>query len=262
MTFATTLAGKIAAWLREQLDETGARGFVFGLSGGVDSAVVAALCGTASPGAAVGVILPCHSDPRDESDAQLVAKRFSLPTLIVRLDGVYDSMVEALDPASAWIESRRPLAEGRPAVSDRRLPLANLKPRLRMAALYFVANNLDSLVVGTGNRSELSIGYFTKYGDGGADLLPLGQLLKSEVVALARDLGVPEEIIEKPPSAGLWLGQTDEGEMGFTYAELESYLTMGPEAVSPAVAARIGHLARSSRHKRAVPPAYPRAPDD
>ncbi|RPJ53143.1 MAG: NAD(+) synthase, partial [Acidobacteria bacterium] len=117
---------------------------------------------------------------------------------------------------------------------------------------------LDSLVVGTGNRSELSIGYFTKYGDGGADLLPLGQLLKSEVVALAREFGVPQQVIDKPPSAGLWLGQTDEGEMGFTYAELEAYLTLGPEAVDPAVTARIYHLARSSSHKRAVPPIYPR----
>lgn len=250
-----TFAKKIAAWLRERLDAAGASGLVLGLSGGIDSAVVAGLCSMAAPGASVGVILPCHSDPRDEKDARLVAERFSLPTSIVDLDAVYDSMVEALGPASRWIE--RP-ARMRQSESAARLPLANLKPRLRMTALYFVANQLDSLVVGTGNRSELSIGYFTKYGDGGADLLPLGQLLKSEVIALARDLGVPEAIIEKPPSAGLWLGQTDEGEMGFTYTELEAYLTRGPEAVSPTVAARIGHLARSSDHKRSVPPVYPR----
>jgi len=109
-------------------------------------------------------------------------------------------------------------------------------------------------VVGTGNRSELSIGYFTKYGDGGVDLLPIGGLLKSEVREAARALGVPEPVIEKAPSAGLWLGQTDESEMGFTYAELENYLTKGPETVSPALAMRIERLMRGSEHKRTLAP--------
>ena len=108
------------------------------------------------------------------------------------------------------------------------MPVANVKPRLRMATLYFVANSLNYLVAGTGNRSELTIGYFTKYGDGGVDLLPIGSLLKSEVRKLARELGVPQPIIDKPPSAGLWVGQTDEEEMGFSYADLERYLTDGP----------------------------------
>ena len=89
-----------------------------------------------------------------------------------------------------------------------------MKPRLRMTTLYFVANSLNYLVAGTGNRSELTIGYFTKYGDGGADVLPIGTLLKSEVQALARALEIPAPIIEKPPSAGLWLGQTDEARHG------------------------------------------------
>jgi NAD+ synthase len=130
-----------------------------------------------------------------------------------------------------------------------------VKPRLRMTTLYFVANTLNYMVAGTGNRSELSIGYFTKYGDGGVDLLPIGNLLKSEVRAAARALGVPDPIIEKAPSAGLWLGQTDEAEMGFTYAELEDYLTKGPQTVSPALAMRIDRLMRSSEHKRALAPA-------
>ena len=123
-----------------------------------------------------------------------------------------------------------------------------------MTTLYFVANSLNYLVAGTGNRSELTIGYFTKYGDGGVDVLPLGALLKSEVQALARELEIPAPIIEKPPSAGLWLGQTDEAEMGFTYADLESYLTNGPDAVSPALALRIERLVRASDHKRALAP--------
>jgi NAD+ synthase len=100
----------------------------------------------------------------------------------------------------------------------------------------------------------LTIGYFTKYGDGGVDLLPLGNLLKSEVRAAARELGVPSSIIEKAPSAGLWLGQTDEGEMGFTYADLENYLTSGPETVSPALGMRIERLIRASEHKRTLAP--------
>jgi NAD+ synthase len=138
-----------------------------------------------------------------------------------------------------------------------RLPLANVKPRLRMSALYFIANSLNYLVVGTGNRSELTVGYFTKYGDGGADLLPLGRLLKSEVRELAADLEIPQSIIDKAPSAGLWAGQTDEDEMGFSYGDLERYLIDGPQGVAPALAMRIERLMRTTEHKRAqvlVPP--------
>jgi len=135
-----------------------------------------------------------------------------------------------------------------------RVPLANIKPRLRMSTLYFFANTLNYLVAGTGNRSELSIGYFSKYGDGGCDLLPIGQLAKSEVRAMARELNIPPAIIERTPSAGLWLGQTDEEEMGFTYADLEQYLDDGAQAVSPALAMRIERLMRLSEHKRQLPP--------
>ncbi len=126
-----------------------------------------------------------------------------------------------------------------------------------MTTLYYVANSLNYLVAGTGNRSELTIGYFTKYGDGGVDILPIGRLLKSEVQELARELDVPEPIITKAPSAGLWLGQTDEHEMGFTYADLEQYLKHGPDAVAPALAMRIERLVRASEHKRALAPAPP-----
>ena len=106
-------------------------------------------------------------------------------------------------------------------------------------------------------QRRIAIGYFTKYGDGGTDMLPLGRLLKEEVRAIARELQVPAEIIDKPPSAGLWLGQTDEGAMGFTYAELERYLVEGPASVSPQLAERIQYLHRTSEHKRAVPPMPP-----
>ena len=138
-----------------------------------------------------------------------------------------------------------------------RVPIANVKPRLRMASLYFLANSLNYLVAGTGNRSELTLGYFTKYGDGGVDLLPIGMLLKSQVRVLARELGVPPRIVEKAPSAGLWLGQTDEHEMGFSYDDLERYLITGTESVAPATAIRIERLVRASDHKRTLPPMPP-----
>jgi NAD+ synthase len=122
-----------------------------------------------------------------------------------------------------------------------------------MASLYFIANSLNYLVAGTGNRSEITLGYFTKYGDGGVDLLPIGGLVKSEVRALARELGVPAAVIDKPPTAGLWMGQTDETEMGFTYDTLERYLSEGASAVQPGIAARIAQLRAVSLHKTTTP---------
>jgi NAD+ synthase len=245
----------IAEWLRERLTVAGARGLVVGLSGGIDSAVVARLCQIASPGKVVGVIMPCHSDPRDEADARLVADHFGIPAVKVDLAPAYDRLVEDLQAAVGQLPAdQKPVPAGDTPDIRARVPLANVKPRMRMATLYFVANSLNYLVVGTGNRSELMIGYFTKYGDGGVDLLPLASLLKSDVRAVATELGVPKPIIEKAPSAGLWLGQTDEDEMGFTYADLENYLTTGPETVSPALAMRIERLVRASDHKRALAP--------
>ena len=239
--------------MRRQAQAAGARGFVVGLSGGVDSAVVARLCQLALPDHALGVMMPCHSDPCDAADARLLAEHFSLPAIQVDLETTYDTLV---GQARAAVAATPPeLVEDGPSDDQRsRLPPANVKPRLRMTALYFVANSLNHLVAGTGNRSEIAIGYYTKYGDGGVDLLPIGGLLKSEVRALARELHVPDAIIDKAPSAGLWLGQTDEGEMGFTYDDLERYLTDGPGTVAPAVATRIDRLIRASAHKRVLPP--------
>jgi len=234
----STRAAELTEWLRQRVAIAGSNGIVVGLSGGIDSAVVIRLAQIAADGNVVGVIMPCYSDPQDEADARLVAGHFNLPTVRMDLAPSYDRLVADLRTA---VESL-PGAHGAVAAASTsdpraRLPLANVKPRLRMA--------------------ELEIGYFTKYGDGGVDLLPLGRLLKSEVRELARELEVPEPIITKAPSAGLWLGQTDETEMGFTYADLESYLTKGPEAVAPALAMRIERLVRASEHKRALAPMPP-----
>jgi NAD+ synthase len=246
-------AEKIALWMRSQLSSAGARGFLVGLSGGVDSAVVARLAQMAAPGAVTGVLLPCHSDPQDDVHARSVASHFSLPTMRIDLSASYDLLAaEAQAALGVLPESVRSVTPADPLRG--RVPLANIKPRLRMTALYFIANSINYLVAGTGNRSELAIGYFTKYGDSGADLLPLGRLLKGEVRDMAKELGVPGPVIDRPPSAGLWIGQVDEDEMGFTYAELEQYLDEGPQAVSPALAMRIERLTRGSDHKRAMPP--------
>jgi len=246
-------AERIASWMRRRAQAGGARGFAVGLSGGIDSAVVARLAQRATPGQAVGVIMPCHSDPRDEADAALVAEGFALPTIRIDLAPAFDRLKASLVQAVGTLPAD--VAAGVSAQDQRRhLAHANLKPRLRMTILFFVANSLNYLVAGTGNRSEIAIGYYTKYGDGGVDLLPIGRLLKSEVRALARELEVPQAILDKAPSAGLWRDQTDEGEMGFTYDELEQYLTRGAAAVSPAQAALIERLMRASEHKRALPP--------
>jgi NAD+ synthase len=248
-----TRVQRIVEWLQQRATEAGARGFVVGLSGGVDSAVVARLCQAAAPANVLGVILPCHGDPDDDAHARLAADHFRIPAVRIDLAPVYDVFVEDLAYAADHLPEDQAAA---PPADDlrARVPMANVKPRLRMATLYFLANTMNYLVAGTGNRSELAIGYFTKYGDGGVDLLPIGQLLKSEVRETARELGVPDAIVDKAPSAGLWPGQLDEEDMGFTYDELERYLTKGAGAVAPALAMRIERLTRQTEHKRAVPP--------
>jgi NAD+ synthase len=245
-------ASKIAAWLHERMHAAGARGFVVGLSGGIDSAVVVRLCQMAVHSHILGVLLPCYSQPQDEEDAHLVAKAFGIPTVRVPLERPYDALQESLHAAIKGLPHEVHVVD-----IKQQLPEANIKPRLRMSTLYFIANSLNYLVVGTGNRSEITLGYYTKYGDGGVDLLPIGGLLKSEVRQLAREIGVPAAVIDKAPSAGLWIGQTDEAEMGFTYDALEKYLEHGRSAVPAAVADRIDQLRAASDHKRALPPIAP-----
>ncbi len=242
-------ADVIVHWLRDRAEGAGARGFVFGLSGGIDSAVVARLCQMATPNRVLGVILPCYSHAQDEADAYVMADAFGIPTAKVDLAAPFDALTGELHTALKNLPREVHVTD-----IKQQLPGANIKPRLRMTSLYFIANSLNYLVAGTGNRSELTLGYFTKYGDGGCDVLPIGALLKSEVRSLAKELSVPQAIINKAPSAGLWIGQTDEAEMGFSYDTLEKYLNEGAAAVPTETAARIEKLRSTSDHKRALPP--------
>lgn len=183
---------RIISWIKKQVKQAKAKGIVMGLSGGVDSCVVAALAREAvSRNRLLVLLLPCESSAADLKDALVVAKKFKIKTNTVDLTGVYHNLLKILPQAG-------------------KLAKNNLKPRLRMLVLYYFANKLNYLVCGTGNKSEMLAGYFTKHGDGAADILPIGGLFKKQVRALANELGIPGHIISKPPTAGLWLGQTDE----------------------------------------------------
>ena len=233
-------ADKLTSWIRDKVLSAGCKGVVVGMSGGVDSSVLAVLCYRAFPQSTLGVLMPCHSSPEDAEHAQAVAGQFSIPTKTVVLDPVFDTLLrtlpgDAVDPAA------------------RRLVEANLKGRLRMLTLYYFANRLKYMVVGSSNRSELSIGYFTKYGDGGVDIIPLGNLLKRQVKELAGFLGIPRQIINKPASAGLWPGQTDEDELGLSYEELDHYLATGE--ASSELREKIESMIAAGAHKRQLPPA-------
>lgn len=233
------LADKLTSWIRDEVTAGGCRGVVTGMSGGIDSAVLAVLCQRAFPQSTLGVMMPCHSNPDDKAHALAVAEKFAIPTVEVALDSIYETFLREL-----------PEFKDNPELEH--LAQANLKPRLRMVALYYIANQRRYMVAGSGNRSEIAIGYFTKHGDGGVDIMPLGNLVKSQVRELARHLGVPEAIIDKPPSAGLWEGQTDEAEMGVSYEELDGYVLTGE--ASEEVRQRIEKMMAGSAHKRSLPP--------
>ncbi len=229
------LAHYISEWIKEKVEEAEAEGIVLGLSGGVDSSLTAALAKKALDDKVLGLLMPCHNDPTDLEHARLAAAKFGIETEYVDLGPAFGSLMASL-----------------PRGSD--IAVVNLKPRLRMATLYYFANSRNYLVAGTGNKSEITVGYFTKYGDGGADLLPLGDLLKYQVRELARELGVPEEIIAKPPSAGLWAGQTDEGEMGITYDELDRTIAAieggDTSGCDKTTLERVKAMMAASEHKR------------
>lgn len=230
------MKNKIISWIKQKVKAAGAKGIVLGLSGGIDSAVVAALSKQAVGKARVlALFMPCNSHPQDLAHAKLVARKLGLKSKLVDLSKVYNDFLKILPPAGSLARS-------------------NLKPRLRMCTLYYFANKLNYLVCGTGNKSELMVGYFTKYGDGGVDILPIADLFKRQVRQLARELKIPEEVIIKPPTAGLWHGQTDEGEMGITYNDLDGILDRfcnhKQQIAAVKTVSKVTRMYKQSEHKR------------
>lgn len=232
------LARAVQAWIGETVNSAGARGVVLGLSGGLDSCVCAALCARAvGAGNVLGLMMPCGNHPDDERDGERIAGFLGIEGKTVNLERVFDEVVRAADLDR----------------SDT-LNMGNLKARLRMATLY--AHSERRLVAGTSNRSEYLTGYWTKWGDGVADFHPLIGLYKDQVAALATALGLPAWTTRRVPSAGLWPGQSDEGEMGVSYGQIRSYFTDGEMSVTPEAAGVIRRLHRGSNHKRAPIPSF------
>lgn len=222
------------AFIRELVSKSGMKGIVYGNSGGKDSALVGILCKAACDNT-VGIIMPCTSKRNygmDTADAMTVAERYGIETRRVDLSPVKEAAVGQISEA----------AELNTAA------LSNIAPRLRMMTLYAVAAAEQRLVAGTGNRSEAYVGYFTKWGDGAHDFNPIDDLTVTEIYEFLRWLKAPECVIEKAPSAGLFDGQTDEGEMGFTYKELDTYL--GGGKIDDAVLEKIQRMHAKSEHKR------------
>jgi NAD+ synthase len=254
---------RIVQFVEDKVAAAGAKGVVLGMSGGVDSTVMAFLLGKSNL-RAMGVVLPCASDEDDEEYAYdgLAWCQDELHFDLTAMHGLFTQLLE--------IYENRIIPED----ADRdRLALANLKARLRMSVLYYFANRENLLVCGTTNTSEALLGYYTKYGDGGVDIEPLADLYKTEVYELAEYLEVMEEIIDKPPSAGLWKGQTDEEELGLTYAEMDPMLRCISSALAvhadlDAYAADLKRetpsdgrvldiivpIVKASQHKREMPP--------
>lgn len=233
-------------WIRDLVEKANCNGVLVGLSGGIDSAVVANLLVRAFPENSLGVILPVDSSNEDAEHAKKVAVGCKIRSIEIDLSeekkSILDKTTEALDFFHTPVHRNRRLSDG------------NLRARLRMSTLYAIANEMNYLVVGTDNKAELYTGYFTKYGDGGVDILPLASLLKKEVYQWGKYLGVPEEIVRKNPSAGLWEGQSDEEEMGITYEKIDRYLIGKNIPENDKVL--LEKLHRNTEHKRKMPPIF------
>lgn len=238
----------IETFIRHQFEASGRKGVVLGLSGGVDSALVAKLCAEAlGPKRVLALGLPAGPGGDDMHDASSWAKSLGIGWRVVDIGRLARTFEEDLSASRAD-----------------RIARGNIRARMRMVVLYFVANTEDRIVIGTGNKSEILTGYFTRWGDGGADFLPIGDLYKTQVREMAAELGVPKRIIEKTPTAGLWKGQTDEGELGISYEDLDRILLgielqFEPEAiaqkasVSSALVAKVERMVAASVHKRKLP---------
>ena len=228
----------IEKFVRDYLEDNHMKHYVLGLSGGVDSSLVAAILKNA-----VGkdkftcIMIPIDSNPSDLEDALDLAKQLDLNYLIIDGSESFHKTVEQFKLNGVELD---------------RATLSNLKVRIRMTILYAYAQKMSGLVVGTDNMDERYTGYFTKYGDGAADILPIVYLTKGEVVAACKLYGISDRLAERTPTAGLFEGQTDEGEMGVKYADLDEYLLGGE--IDEKSKERIEHLHRISEHKRAPIP--------
>jgi len=241
------LVVNIQNWIGNYVKNTKADNIVVGLSGGIDSAVTAALCTNAlGKEKMIGLGLPCGSISNDLEDAKLIAKHLEIGFEVLDLTSVYDTFLDIIDS-----ETRKD-----------KMAIANLKPRLRMMTLYFIGQSSgNSLVVGTSNRAELAIGYFTKYGDGAADFEPMASLYKQEVRKIANILKIPERIIIKAPSAGLWYGQTDEGEIGLSYDTIDEILyridyNLDFKGLNEEDIMRVREMMNAAEHKLNMPPFF------
>jgi NAD+ synthase len=202
------LVEAIKAFLAEELRASGLAGYLVGLSGGVDSAVSAALAAAAvGPERVSALALPGPtSSPESLRDAEAVAEAFRLRLQVLDLAGPGDVLAQTLDARADKVR------------------FGNMMARLRMVALFDRARPVPALVLGTSNKSEILLGYSTLFGDAAASVQPLGDVWKTHVFALAHTIGVPEAVVAKPPTADLWPGQTDAGELGFDYATVDPVL--------------------------------------
>ena len=222
------------AYIRERLAESHADGIVFGNSGGKDCALVGILCKAACDNT-VGIIMPCASKRNytiDADDGKTVAEQFGIETRIVDLTAAREAEIRELEKITSLNSAA----------------LTNIAPRLRMTTLYAIAAAENRLVAGTGNRSEIYMGYFTKWGDGASDFDVIADLTVTEVYEFLRWLNAPEKIITKAPSAGLFEGQTDEQEMGVSYAAVDKYILSGEAADADKLI--IDRYHSRSEHKR------------
>lgn len=240
------LTNNIIKWLRKQVKDSHTKGLVVGLSGGLDSAVVTYLIKLAFPDDSLAVVMPIKSNPADIKDANIIIKESAINSLTIDLTNsqatLYNEIHKQINNNNEWQEKKDQIND------------ANLRARLRMGALYSVATNYEYLVVGTDNLAEWYTGYFTKYGDGGADIQPLIDLTKAEVGELATYLGVTEEVIDKVPSADLWAGQTDEIEMGTSYDIIDAYLE--GKKIPEKDRELIENMHKKTEHKRQIATQY------
>lgn len=194
----------LIAFLKDEIYKTGLKKAVLGISGGIDSAVVAVLCKKAFDDNMLGILMPSQfSSQSSIDDAKLLCETFQIPHEIISI---------------------APMVEAYSFDTDDRMRIGNFSARMRMSVLYDISAREGALVVGTSNKSELMLGYGTLFGDLASALNPIGDLYKSEIFAFARYLGVPDPLISKPPSADLFDGQSDEADLGYTYAQLDEVL--------------------------------------